>query len=460
MHLRFRRLTRNRFSPFLMLGLLCCIVLAAYGATVAVQAHHKTAAVTSHKSAHFLRQVKFIAATINAQKPCATLVDHCYTPQQVRQGYNVTPLLKAGYTGAGQSIVIVDSFGSPTLTHDLHMFDQTFGLPDPPALDIRAPLGTVPFDSKNTDHVAWAQETTLDVEWAHVIAPSAKIVVLTSPVAETEGVQGLPEFLQLEEYAVKQHLGTIFSQSWAATEETLFTSEGKDLMESFEKFFQDATLKQHMTFLAAAGDFGSTNPDLNMKAYPYPTVNYPASSPWVTTVGGTSLYLDNDGKYRSETTWNSGIGAASGGGISKYFSAPDYQNDYLPTANLVQMHGYRAIPDVAYNADPHTGVPIYISSVPTPGFYVFGGTSAGTPQWAGLVAIANQMAGGNTQGFLNPRLYAIGSDKQAGTIAFHDIMVGDNSQGSIPGYEAHTGWDAVTGWGSPQASELLKRLLK
>src|SRR3984957_9126294 len=141
----------------------------------------------------------------------------CYSPQQMRKAYGLDSLTNAGFVGKGQTIVIIDSYGSPTIEADLKAFDQGYGLPDPPSFKILAPLGTVPFDPNNSTQVGWAFEATLDVEWAHAMAPGAKIVLLTSPVSETEGVQGLPEFLALEKYAVTHKLGKIVSQSWGAT---------------------------------------------------------------------------------------------------------------------------------------------------------------------------------------------------------------------------------------------------
>ena len=127
----------------------------------------------------------------------------CYSPQEIRSAYQLTSMIDAGFIGVGQTIVLIESFGSPTLMADLQAFDQGYGLPDPPSVKILAPLGTVPFDPATIpDQISWAFETSLDVQWAHAIAPGANIVVLTSPVDETEGVQGLPEFLALEKYAL------------------------------------------------------------------------------------------------------------------------------------------------------------------------------------------------------------------------------------------------------------------
>ena len=219
---------------------------------------------------------------------CRTFINiPCYSPQEIQNACGLASILNAGYTGVGETIIIIVSFGSPTIAQDLQIFDADYGLPDPPSFTVLAPLGTVPFDPTNSDQVGWAFETTLDVEWAHAIAPGANIVLLTSPVSETEGMQGMPEFLLLEQYALDHHLGKIISQSWGATENTLFTPAGQQVFEDFERFYQDAA-QQNVTVLASAGDVGSDNPDINGTIYPFPTVIFPASSPLVTAVGGTS----------------------------------------------------------------------------------------------------------------------------------------------------------------------------
>src|SRR5258707_7824216 len=135
------------------------------------------------------------------------------------------PFLNAGYNGTGQTIIIIDSYGSPTIQNDLKTFDAGYGLPDPPSFQILTPLGTVPWNPGDSTMVSWAFETSLDVEWAHAMAPGANIVLMTSPVAETQGVPGMPQFLRLEKYALKHNLGNIISQSWATTENTLFANK-------------------------------------------------------------------------------------------------------------------------------------------------------------------------------------------------------------------------------------------
>jgi subtilase family serine protease len=380
----------------------------------------------------------------------------CYSPQQIQTAYGLASLLNAGYTGAGETIIIVVSFGSPTIAQDLQTFDADYGLPDPPSFTVLAPLGTVSFDPSNSEQVGWAFETTLDVEWAHAMAPGANIVLLTSPVSETEGVQGMPEFLFLEQYALDHHLGKIISQSWGATENTLFTPAGRQVFEDFERFYQDAA-QQNVTVLASAGDGGSANAEINGATYPFPTVIFPASSPLVTAVGGTSLYADTSGKYQSEPVWNNSLGAG-GGGVSQQFPEPLYQK-LLRNSVQKALRNYRGIPDVAYNADPNTAILVYAGFVPgAAAYYFIGGTSEGSPQWAGIIADANQLAG-HPLGFLNLKLYSLAA--LVGQFQFfHDITIGNNSFNGVPGYGATIGWDLASGWGTPNLGKLVGELAR
>ncbi|MGC1458056.1 MAG: S53 family peptidase [Steroidobacteraceae bacterium] len=390
----------------------------------------------------------------------------CLGPSDIRTAYGLNPLLNAGYNGAGETIVLIESYGSPTLAADLQQFDADFAIPDPPSLIVLAPLGTATVDMTQPDQQGWAFETSLDVEWAHAIAPGAAIIVLTSPVDETEGVQGLPEFLALEEYALDHHLGHIISQSWAATENTLFPKaaglRGPLVIAGFSAFYERARLER-ITIFASTGDDGSENAatydstlGVPTSFYTFPTVNFPASSPLVTAVGGTTLNLNAASQYQSETVWNdNSIGAgAGGGGVSQVFPIPDYQLG-LPFRARSILGGHRGIPDVSYNADDaNSAIFVYTSflgAVYGPGavgYYLIGGTSEGSPQWAGIVADLNQY-GHAPLGFLNPRLYALGTSGLFPVFG-HDVTQGNNSYGGVAGYNATVGWDPATGWGTPK----------
>jgi subtilase family serine protease len=393
----------------------------------------------------------------------------CYSPQEMRTAYGLNGLIDAGISGAGQTIVIIDSYGSPTIAADLATFDAGYGIPDPPSFTVLAPLGTVPFDPTTyPDEYSWAAETTLDVEWAHALAPGAAIVLLTSPVDETEGVQGLPEFLALEKYALDHHLGKIISQSWSATENTLFANtagpQGPQVIADFSAFYARAALEK-VTVLAAAGDDGSSNPETDgVTYYPFPTVGFPASSPLVTAVGGTTLYADTSGNYQYETVWNNPGCCAGGGGISEIFQEPFYQRS-LPKDVQRQLGGKRGVPDVSYNADCNNVILVYLSyfGPADAGYYGICGTSEGSPQWAGIVADLNQYAG-RPLGFLNPSLYALGGFGRFSGFG-RDITVGNNAlldvPGAVaPGYSATPGWDPASGLGTPNLVELPKHMLE
>ncbi|HEY7833661.1 MAG TPA: S53 family peptidase [Ktedonobacterales bacterium] len=389
----------------------------------------------------------------------------CYTPHSLRVAYGVQPLTEQGSTGKGQTVVDIVSYGSPTLQEDLDSFDQQFGLPAI-TLNIQSPLGTAPFDPNNAEMAGWQQETTLDVEIIHAIAPDAAIVVLTSPVDETEGTIGLPQFLQLEQYAVQHHLGQIFSQSWSASEATLADTAGRQVVQQFDSFYQQIAT-QGYTVVTASGDSGATdcaaidcldtqgNPDPS-KFATVPTISFPASDPWVLTVGGTSLQTKGAGY--DETAWacNGVTSGCSGGGTSQFFAVPTYQQG-LPAAVRGQLSGQRGIPDVAADADPTTGMAIYVAGQ----WGQAGGTSAAAPLWAGVLAIANQMAG-HPLGFVNPALYRVG-ESSASAQAFRDITNGNNTVAigvsDVQGFEARLGWDLITGWGAPRASQMIPALI-
>src|SRR5450759_872296 len=269
---------------------------------------------------------------------------YCYTPHQFRVVYGAEALTEKGFTGKGQTVVDIVSFGSPTLQQDMDAFDQQFGLPAI-KLQIINPLGTKTFDPSNKDMAGWAGETTLDVQIIHAIAPDAGIVVLTSPVSETEGTIGLPEFLQLEQYAIDHHLGSIFSQSWGASEVTLKDAAGQKEVQKWDAFYQKATTQLGMTFLSSSGDNGSTD-YINLQATklsPTPTTSFPADEPWVTSVGGTTV--TQNGSRIEETVWNSG-GGGSGGGFSDFFAEPSFQKP-LPSSVQSELQNRRGVPDIA-----------------------------------------------------------------------------------------------------------------
>ena len=229
------------------------------------------------------------------------------------------------------------------------------------------------------------------------------------------------------------------------------------MISTFESLYQRAA-QEHVTAIASSGDTGSTNADLNFDLYPYPAVGYPASSPWVTAVGGTSLYADDQGNYQYETVWGEPVGpfgycGAGGGGVSQVFGQPAYQRT-LPRTIQGTLAGHRGMPDVSWIADPCQGILIYLSFLPDAGWYFIGGTSEGAPQWAGVVADLDELTH-HSLGFMNPLLYTLAPLPFGG---FHDVTIGSNADldTTVPGYDARSGWDLATGFGSPDVKRLAR----
>lgn len=395
-----------------------------------------------------------LAATSNpAVDTCPSYLStyrNCFTPHALRVAYGVESLTEKGFTGKGMTVIDIVSYGSPTLQQDMDTFDQQFNLPHI-TIQVIAPLGTVAFNPNDANMTGWAEETELDVQIIHAIAPDAGIIVMTSPVAETEGMIGLPQFLQLEQYAVSHHLGQIFSQSYVASEATLADSASQQFVQSYANFYKQITTQDGFTVVTGSGDNGATDWQ-NIAATqlaPRPTVNFPADVPWVTAVGGTTLTHSASGSGYEERAWS-----GSGGGMSTFFSEPDYQRG-MPQAVQSELASHRGIPDIAADADPYTGMAFYFNGQWTQ----TGGTSASTPFWAAIVAIADQMAG-HPLGFINPGIYKIAASQNY-TQDFRDITAGSNgvAKVSVQGFQAVKGWDAVTGWGTPQANTFIPDLI-
>lgn len=439
-------MTSRPWRPAVLVAALCACLLVACAPTVTVTTGPKSQSPSASSGGPFSPQY--------------------YTPQQIRDAYGVTPLLQRGITGKGQTVVLIESFGDPTIQEDIDAYSQRFNLP-PITVQVLAPLGTAPFDPSSDDMSGWAGETALDAEIVHAIAPDAGIVVMTSPVSETEGTIGLPEFRQLEEQAVSQHLGNIISQSWGVSEVTLTDAAGQAELAKWDAFYQQATTQQGITFTTGSGDNGATDfQDLQAtQLNGSRTTSFPADEQWVTAVGGTTLLTDGAGNFK-ETVWNGCPGGGTGGGFSQLYSTPNFQKA-LPASTLSQFNGRRGVPDVSADGAPCSGWQIRVQGE----WQVIGGTSAGAPLWAGLAALANQMAG-HPLGYLNPALYTIGTSAKA-VQDFRDVTEGDNSISceagtpreceqqsvQVQGFDATPGWDPTTGLGSPLADKLLPDLV-
>ncbi len=452
--------TQSRWSAHT--GIALFLILSALLSTVYIGVARQVSSSSNVSVAHpytvYVKEGespigKTTASTFACQ--AATAAIRCYSPQQIQAAYDVTPLLNKGITGAGRTIVIIDAYQSPTLVADLHLFDQIFGLPDP-KLNIIAPDGLTPFDYTDHNQIGWAGEITLNVEWSHAIAPGATIDLVLAKSNND------PDIFSATRYAIRHNLGDVISQSFGEGE----ACTGVPLSAE-NKVFEQAVSKGTTVF-ASSGDQGAaqasqTTPVACGDSEPfYKSTSMPASDPAVTSVGGTSLNANaQTGAYISESVWNDKYGA-SGGGYSRIFARPDYQDRAVHSRT-------RGVPDVAYNGDVKGGVlgvwSSYAANAPEAAF-IFGGTSAGTPQWAAITALGDQLAG-KRLGFLNDALYAIGTSRVY-KWAFHDTTVGNNTYTTtgndgnplvITGYNAASGWDAATGWGSPNVAHLLPLLV-
>jgi hypothetical protein len=356
------------------------------------------------------------------------------TPAQIRQAYGFTGITFNNGTiagdGAGTTVAIVDAYNDPTVASDLNTFDNQFGITTTgPTLYQQYGAASSFFKVVNQTGGAtlpasdsgWAEEIALDVEWAHAIAPGAKILLVEA------NSNSFSDLFAAVGYAAKQPGVVAVSMSWGGGE---FSGET-----SYDSVFRTPSGHAGVTFVVSSGDNGAP-------------ASYPATSPNVVSVGGTSTYLTSSGAISSQSAWS-----GSGGGISTQESQPTYQKGVV-----TQSTTKRTNPDVAYDSDPNTGFPVYNSfSFPTAPWQQFGGTSDAAPQWAALIAIADEgriKAGlGSLDGPSQtlPMLYGLPAAD------FHDITSG-SSTGS-PSYAAGPGYDLTTGRGTPIANLVVAGLV-
>jgi subtilase family serine protease len=431
------------------------LALAAPGVLAAVPAVTGAGAVPL--ISHPILTGKQLPAPIATTDCQADLGINCYTPLQYRVHYNLNSLYAHGVNGGGETIVIVDSFGSPTIANDIKVFDKQFGFPDPDLKIVK--FGNVPaFDPSNSDMVGWAEETTLDVEYAHSIAPKAKIVLAETAVSETEGVTGLPEMMNAEQTLINQGVGDVISQSFGATENTFpgFDQGNFSSLLNLRYAFKDA-LRHHVTMLGASGDAGATDFENDLSTlYPYRVNSWPSSDPLVTSVGGSQLYLGNAGnQLKPDSVWNDQFGAG-GGGMSAVFSRPSYQG---PVNSVTGKH--RGTPDISMSAAVDGGCWVYWSfpGAGKPGWEIIGGTSEASPIFSGIVALADQVAG-HRLGLINPALYHLGQLSQHGDnhTGLVDITTGNNSFAGVTGFDAAAGYDLASGLGTIDAAKFVPAL--
>jgi subtilase family serine protease len=431
-------------------------------------------------------QLLSAATTPPAESQCFAIGRRCFTPTSMQNSYNLPPLYAAGHSGQGVTIAIIDSFGNPNMASDLANFNTQMGLPHmcgepgqacgngtPTFTHVywngKTEVKSPPPNSNGTglqERDGWTVETALDVEWAHAMAPEANIINVTTDPAETQGVQGLPTMMNAEQFIVDHHQATVISQSFGAVEEGF--SGTQSLLNLRHAFISAAA--NGVTVVASSGDGGSANsvksPTKKPQLVPFPSVNWPASDPLVTSVGGTYLCTNpvtgttvdsadppancNVSPPTREIGW-----IDAGGGFSHVFPAPSYQAS-LPSGSTA-IGAMRGVPDVAFQASSRTGTLVYDTGASAGGWFIVGGTSCSAPQFAGLVAIADQIAG-HGLGQINPTLYSLANSANYGS-DFFDVTTGNNQANpSVPGFPATTGWDPVTGLGTPDAANLVPAL--
>ena len=377
-----------------------------------------------------------------------------YTPSDIREMYNTTSLLSEGINGNGETIAIVDAYGDPYIQQELNTFSSYFGIPTTNITIIN--VGQ-PINYSMGILTGWNIEIALDVEWAHAMAPGAHIELYVA--ANDTG----PALFQAVEDAILGTNGTItvpkpniISLSWGFPENDIGSSAAVAPVYGLnypwlDQVFQQAAARG-ITVFASAGDWGAYDQAFGQTS-PYGGAIYPSTDPFVTGVGGTTLYMQTSsgylgfpftnatGTYGTETawSWNNLFDWGTGGGYSSIFGRPYWQH-----GEGVPVAGPRGAPDVAWDADVQTGVLVYVNG----GFYTVGGTSVGSPSWAGSMALIDQRAG-QSLGYINPYLYTILNNQTLYSKAFHDITVGDNNP-----YQASKGWDPLTGVGSPNIGEL------
>jgi subtilase family serine protease len=387
----------------------------------------------------------------------------CYSANQLQDAYNVGPLLRRGIDGRGETIVELIPYGSPTLQHDLDVYDRQFGLPDTKVQIIK--FGKLPaFDPTNFLMVESAAGITWQVELAHTMAPAAKIVVAEVNVSDPSAPDaGIAECMQAERQLVDEGIGDIFEQMFSTAEGTFPGASTGDYSSILQMrgALQDAE-EHHVTTTTPAGDFGVTEYDAEGNLYTEPAVLWPATDPLVTAVGGDELYLDDAGDTIAPPTgWNN-FGGAGAGGLSEVFKAPAYQ------AEVSSVVGdQRGIPDISGSASVDGGSWIYTSfnasawgGSAAAGWNIFDATGGATAMFSGVMALADQLAG-HRLGLINPALYRLGylsehGDPDTGIVP---ITEGNNSLGGVTGYSAGPGYNLDTGWGTIDAAAFVPALV-
>ena len=329
----------------------------------------------------------------------------CYEPAQIQRAYDLGPLFRAGTDGKGQTIVIVDSFGSPTIGHDLTVFDRDFQPACPPSFTVIQPAGAVPPYEASADREGWAGEATLDVEWAHTMAPGASILLVETPTSENEGTSGFPQIVAAELYVIKHHLGGVISQSFGATEQTFPTAQA--LLALRSAYIDAAESTNNVTVLAASGDFGAADVGPDGSTY----LRLPGH-----VVAGQRPPRDRSRRHAAASRRGGQPHVSRhrlerhlrrhGNRLLRRERRPESagqrrrQVDHLRAAHLPERRGANRGPASRRARRLHERslrrggrhLPELRRSK-TPGWYPVCGTSEATPLFAGVVALADQEAG-------------------------------------------------------------------
>lgn len=451
----------------------------------------------------------------------------CYPPSFLKAAYDFPQTTgDGGLDGSGQTIVIVDAFGSPTIQSDLNKFDTTFGLPSTTVTVLCGPSWTgsasdscpvkTISDLKNAPNagicgaVGWAEETTLDVTMSHGLAPGARIVLVVSNDCFDQNFNTA----ELAVVSQRSLRGSVMSQSFGEPDDLVgclnfpCTLIDPTIKANADLGYRIAT-RNHWTIIASSGDDGA-NEALSAVGTIELTPSWPSSNPLNLAAGGTQgspyggqygpppgagqtfscaadttcntgLVVINGGPngcgtavrpgvpssctptgYGGESTWNEfdffGLRTSSGGGVSSLYERPSYQEDLpdsFPTTlgSSVEASG-RITPDVSFNSAIHGGFLAFLGFLGR--WAVFGGTSAASPAWAGIIALLNERNGGPV-GFLTPAIYDLSRSERR--FAFHDITMGNNSDTlglfGVDGFDAGRGYDLATGWGTPDVSHFI-----
>jgi subtilase family serine protease len=406
--------------------------------------------------------------SVTVAQDCLTAspVASCYSPSGFREAYDLPSLLEHSIDGQGRSVALLESpdvstdYGVSDIYQDVSAYDRYFGLPSPHVHVVGRFAGTPTLSLASLEEVE-------DVEIVHAVAPGASVIVVLFGTTASAGVAGSARWLAAFKYATTR--ADVVSLSMSQGEHRFSRSEVTALGSALA-----LATSRHVTVVASSGDLGAVaNPcngflPFGSITHPVKELGLPASDPLVLSVGGTRLrVVPSTGAYLRETAWSepaipwksaiepSSLGEASGGGYSHLFARPSYQD------GVAGIAAERGAPDVAADAAPETGLavlsfPSYPVGADIQGA---GGTSAGAPLWAAIMAIADQFVG-RRLGWVNPAIYRIAQSPHYGA-AFHDITEGNNTV-SLPktviSYKAGSGWDPVTGWGTPNVSALIPLL--